>query len=44
MKMYECTKEFKTTLFDNIERFLESTAKLIRYSDTLEMYHREMEV
>jgi hypothetical protein len=29
---------------DNIERFLESTAKLIRYSDTLEMYHREMEV
>ncbi len=29
---------------DNIERFLESTAKLIHYSDTLEMYHREMEV
>ena len=29
---------------DNIERFLESTAKLIRYSDTFEMYHREMEV
>lgn len=29
---------------DNIERFLESTAKLIRYSDTLEMYHREMGV
>jgi len=29
---------------DNIERFLESTAKLIRYSDTLGMYHREMEV
>jgi len=28
----------------NIERFLESTAKLIRYSDTLGMYHREMEV
>jgi hypothetical protein len=28
----------------NIERFLESTAKLIRYSDTLEMYHREMGV
>ena len=29
---------------NNIERFLESTAKLIRYSDTLGMYHREMEV
>ena len=28
----------------NIERFLESTAKLIRYSDKLGMYHREMEV
>ena len=29
---------------DNMEMFLECTAKLVCYSDTLEMYHREMEV